>query len=233
MLNALFDLIFPRRCVGCGQWGNNFCHECHKKIVPAFYLCPVCEKPAFGGMTHPQCLTKYSLDGLVSLFRYKPPLKNLIFKLKYRFLFSLQKEIDFLLIKELKKRFKEPAGKIFKSFLKEKLMLVPVPLHFWRENWRGFNQAELLCQAVAREFNLVICEDLLQRTRFTAPQSLLDKKTRETNIKGIFKINPEKKLPEKVLLVDDVWTTGSTLKTCGTLLKRKGVKEVWAFTLAR
>lgn len=236
----LLDLLFPKRCVGCGRWGGCLCQSCLKEIQPLnFYLCPICERPSMGGTTHVNCQTKYNLNGLVSCFCYKPPLKNLIFKLKYRFLFSLAEELDSLMIKNLKSKFKKGGGAVLRSFLKKKPVVIPVPLHAWRFNWRGFNQASFLAKAVAQEFGLRFCEDLLLRTRFTSPQTFLKRQERKSNVKGVFEVNSKYSLNilisqyPNILLVDDVWTTGATIKTCANLLKRKGAKEVWALTLVR
>jgi len=120
----------------------------------------------------------------------------------------------------------------------EGVYLVPIPLHWQRHNWRGFNQAELLGQMIADGLGIGFIPDLLMRHKKTKPQSKLDKETRAKNIQGAFAINKKTlKLSNsktlKLLLFDDVWTSGATLKEAGQVLKRNGVKQVWGLTLAR
>ncbi len=214
----LLDFLFPRCCLGCGQWGKYFCQECLKKIKSVEKpICPVCQKPAIGGKTHPRCQTKYSLDNLTSIFAYEGIVKEAIGQLKYKFITDLAEELIGL----------TPKLPYFKSFT-----LVPIPLHPRRQRWRGFNQAELLGKILARKLGSGIRNDVLIRYKYTKPQVDLKGKERKKNIRNAFKITPKAKL-KKVILFDDVWTTGSTLRECGLVLKKAGVKEVWGLTLAR
>jgi len=218
----LLDFLFPCRCLGCSQWGKYFCQECIRKIeLVKKQICPVCQKPAIGGKTHPRCQTKYSLDGLTSIFAYEGIVKKAIGKLKYKFITDLVEEMIGLTPKHIA---------YFKSFT-----LVPVPLHPRRQRWRGFNQAELLGKILARKLGLNIQTDALIRHKHTKPQVDLKGKERKKNIRNAFKITSKAKIKnlKKVILFDDVWTTGSTLRECGQVLKRVGVKEVWGLTLAR
>jgi len=114
-------------------------------------------------------------------------------------------------------------------------ILIPVPLHSRRQRWRGFNQAELLGKILAEKFNWQVRTDILVRHKHTKPQVDLKGKERKNNIRGAFKITPKAKIKnlKKVWLFDDVWTTGSTLRECGQVLKRAGVRKVWGLTLAR
>ena len=119
--------------------------------------------------------------------------------------------------------------------------VLPVPLHLQKFRSRGFNQSYLLIrswQAVANAMHITwpdipIQTDVLVRTKVTVPQTGLGRRQRLKNVKGVFKIGLKQKVPKRVLLVDDVWTTGATIKSCTKILKRSGVREVWALTLAR
>jgi len=218
----LLDFLFPRRCLGCGQWGKYFCQECLKKIkLIERQICPVCKKLAIGGKTHPRCQTKYSLNGLVSIFTYQGIIKKAIGKLKYKFITDLAEELIGLTSKHM-------------SYPKSSI-LIPVPLHPRRQRWRGFNQAELLGRMLAEKYGWRVQTNLLVRYKHTKPQVDLKGKERKRNIRGAFKITPKAKIKnlKKVWLFDDVWTTGSTLRECGQVLKRAGAKEVWGLTLAR
>ncbi len=185
----------------------------------------MCERPAVDGVIHPGCQTRYSLDGLVSFFRYDGPVKAAIKRLKYK---PYLTELAEMLVKEVTSN--RLVGNRFDNFT-----VVPVPLHPRRQRERGFNQAALIGKAVAKELGLQFIDDVLKRTRNTKPQVELKGKERRENIKDAFIISPNILISQypNILLVDDVWTTGSTLRTCGNVLKRNGAKKVWAMTLAR
>lgn len=118
----------------------------------------------------------------------------------------------------------------------KKLILAPVPLHWYRKNWRGFNQTELLGEKIARKLKMKFSPDLLIRTRQTRPQTKLKEKERKVNVCGAFSVNKNSKFKirnSKILLFDDVWTTGATMQECAEVLKRAGAKKVFGLTLAR
>lgn len=218
----LLNFLFPRRCLGCGQWGHYFCQECLKQIkMVRNQICPVCGRPVIDGKTHPHCQTKYSLDGLTSFFVYESLIKEAIGQLKYKFITDLAEELIDLIPKQ-KFCFK---GKV----------LVPLPLHSRRQRWRGFNQAEFLGRILAKKFDWTVQNEILERHRHTQPQVKLKGKERKKNIKGAFRMKPKVKTSRslRIWLFDDVWTTGSTLREAGQVLKRAGIKEVWGLTLAR
>ena len=133
----LFDLLFPRHCLGCGQEGGYFCSSCQKTVWPLRdFICPVCEKQTFLGQTHLGCQTKYSLDGLISLFPYRGIMRMAIGKLKYKFITDLAEDL-FVLMKRFI-RTKSQFKWLKRSFPKNKTILIPMPLYRRRENWRGF-----------------------------------------------------------------------------------------------
>jgi ComF family protein len=121
--------------------------------------------------------------------------------------------------------------------IRNSFMLIPVPLHPRRKRQRGFNQAEILGEMIADKFKWQCRADILKRTKHTKPQVELTGEERQKNIKGAFEINQEisseLRLAPQVILFDDVWTTGSTLKECGRVLKKSGARQVWGITLAR
>ena len=99
----LLDIIFPKRCVACGKIGSYLCEQGKRKIKVAATFCPVCLKGAVGGTTHERCKGKHSLDGLICLFSYKTPIKEIIHELKYRFVRDLLSIVE----KEIKKVARE------------------------------------------------------------------------------------------------------------------------------
>lgn len=226
-----FDWIFPKKCVGCGVGGTYFCPKCASGIKQKDLFCPICERPSIGGTAHPLCRKRYGLDGIWSLGAYQDPLRSAIKKLKYRFVRDLAVVLADLLIEYWARN---PAW--FLDELKKDRglgwLIVPVPLYKSRQNWRGFNQSELLGQLLAKKIGLGYA-DVLIRLRGTDSQVKLMGKERRANVFNAFALSPNSpRLTQNVLLFDDVWTTGSTLKECCYVLKRGGAKRVWAITLA-
>jgi ComF family protein len=125
----------------------------------------------------------------------------------------------------------ETAGCLFDP--REFDLLIPVPLHPRRERARGFNQAALLAKEVGRGFNLDVGERLLKRVRATEAQSG-GRREREGNVKGAFQVTrPDRVKAKRLLLIDDVFTTGATAGECAKTLLAAGAAEVGVYTLAR
>ena len=113
-------------------------------------------------------------------------------------------------------------------------MIIPVPLHLARLRWRGFNQALLLSRAIGTTHGITVDPLLLERARPTVPQTQLTGKERHTNVKGAFTVSATDRLHDKrVLLVDDVYTSGATVTECARTLVQAGAQAVDVFTLAR
>ncbi|QJB56999.1 ComF family protein [Pseudodesulfovibrio sp. zrk46] len=112
-------------------------------------------------------------------------------------------------------------------------LIVPVPLHTKRLLWRGFNQSAELCRRLSKKMNRPIAHDALVRTRHTQPQTRLGMVERQTNIKDAFRADPEMISRKSVLVVDDVYTTGATLRECTITLRRAGAAQVDVLVLAR
>lgn len=221
----LLDFIFPPRCVSCGRPGRYLCPKCLPKIkIIEHQVCPVCERPAIGGATHPRCQTKDSLDGLSSFFVYGGPIKKAIKKLKYKFVTDLAGELINM-------------TSVAPMDIGTPSALVSVPLHWRRLNWRGFNQSEILGKMMSARLKTRFAPDLLIRKKYTQPQVKLKGKKRKENIENAFILNPRYQKLEighwELVIFDDVWTTGSTLRECCKVLKEAGAKKVWAMTLAR
>lgn len=228
---GILDLLFPKKCLGCGKIGEYFCSQClNFTSVTNGEICPVCERPAIGGLTHPGCQSPGSLDGLTSIFAYKGLVKRAIVKLKYRFVSDLAKDLIELFLSFC------GEDKTFSQFCQKKgVFFVPVPLHPRRKRWRGFSQTNLLGKMISENLGLSFLPDLLQRVKNTRPQVELKEKDRKENIKNAFGFSPNILISQypNILLFDDVWTTGATLKEAGRTLKKAGAKKVWGLTLAR
>lgn len=254
----ILNLLFPPRCVSCGRPGRYLCPKCLPKIkIIEQQVCPVCERPAIDGATHPGCRIRSSLDGLTSFFVYDGPIKKAIKKLKYKFVTDLAEELVILTgaastnfsIASSHDDSSIPGHSTTANFNEDvavrrhskivglRPLLVPVPLHWRRLNWRGFNQSEVLGKLMSARLKTRFAPDLLIRKKYTQPQVKLKGKERKENIQDAFIINPRYQKLEigywELVIFDDVWTTGATLKTCGQVLKEAGAKKVWGMTLAR
>ena len=226
----LLDLLFPKRCVSCGVFGKYICNRCFKKIeFVEKPICPICQRQAIGGKTHPKCAGKFRPDGLVVACKYKGPIKFAIRKVKYKWVYDIEKVLVDLL-----------ASQIWKFDLPQNSILVPIPLHKKRKNWRGFNQAEILAKTLSKKFNVSYSDSLI-RIAETKTQVGLTRKERKKNVKGAFSLrsfrHPEldsgsRFRDKNVILVDDVYTSGATMMEAAKVLKRSGEKNVWAVAIA-
>lgn len=205
--------------MGCGSEGGYICATCQKQLVKPEPICPMCCKPSIDGWTHPRCRTSDGIERLIVGLNYRGLVQDCLKKVKYKsdwdivgYLYGL---CNF-----------EGIGNC---------VVTSVPMWKIKERERGFNQAEILAELVAKDCkvrNLAI----LERIRETKPMYGLKKKIRRENVEGAFDVLDHlniEPLNQRVLLVDDVWTTGSTMRECAKMLKQSGVKEVWALALAR
>lgn len=223
----LLDTFFPVSCLGCTKEGSFICQDCQSKLT---YLehqrCILCGKPSIDGLTHPGCKAPHAADGLISVFDYHDKkIAKLVIHGKYYFLKDVYKILGQLLAEKIKTNFPH--------LLLDNFALVPVPLYSTRRRWRGFNQAEILCQTIYQKLGLPITH-ALQRIKPTKTQKDLKKEARIKNVAGSFKLIGGAEIHGKnLILVDDVVTTGSTLSEAVKVLKRNGAGQVWCLTVAR
>jgi len=228
----ILDLFFPKFCILCQKEGSYLCENCFFNLeVFASPFCPYCQKRKINGKICPNC--KISLSGFVAATDYQfEGIKTVIETFKYRFVKSLAPYLASLILKFLSQN---PEIEFFKN--PTDFILTPVPLHKRRLRWRGFNQAEEIAKILSLKLKIPLKSDLLFRKRFTLPQvEVKGQKERKENIKNAFQINPKfgkfvwKK---KVILVDDVATTLSTLEEGAKVLKKHGAKEIWGLVVAK
>lgn len=219
---ALLDLVFPKTCVNCGRVGVYICESCIEQIAPVdFQICPVCTRPSISGLTHARCRTKLSLDGLHSFVYYLAPVPQALYQIKYKFVKDFATDLIVNLNLNLPNLFSD-------------FYLASVPLYARRENWRGFNQAQVLNDLLAESLNLSSKSDILVRKKSTKSQVGLSRRKRAENVTGAFEcVDKSFAKDKKFLLFDDVWTSGATMRNCNTVLKRAGAEKVWGLTLAR
>ena len=220
----MVDSFFPRRCVGCGRLGGFFCPECLEKLPRLSPpLCPNCGRPQASGIVCPDCWQRRTeIDGIRSLFRFDEIIRKAIHQLKYRNLKAISPCLAELLADYL--RSNPLPGEV----------LICVPLHPRRLRERGYNQSNLLARGLGKRIDLPVIEDCLIRVKQIQPQvRAADVEERRRNVADAFICRDERVSGRKIILVDDVCTSGATLESCAVALKSKGAASVWGLTLAR
>lgn len=232
MFDFLASLLFPKRCIRCAKSGDYVCDGCFATISFLQYqLCGICQKGSLDGLTHPSCRTKYGIDGIISSIAYKGIVKKLLYQFKYRpYLLDLKTILGKLLYEGVIQQ------ESFEKFIRDKnVWITAVPLHKSRARKRGYNQSELLAKELSRLLRIDYMSSILDRKVNTKPQFDLKKEERKKNILGAFSTDDKfknKLKGKKILLVDDIATTGATLRECGKILKQSGAVKVLGITLA-
>lgn len=228
--NKILDFLFPLECLGCGQENLWFCHECFRKLelLPS-QRCLFCEAENLSGHTCANCRQNHYLDGIFSAGNYgQKELSLLIRHFKYSLINELAETLSDFLTLALKAYLKENGQNIFNS----NNYLLPIPLHPKREKWRGFNQSEIIASHLAKKFGWekISC---LKKIKNSKPQAKLNESKRLNNLNNCFCLSGDDPAGKKIILVDDVATTGATLEEAARILKKAGAKSVWGLTIAR
>lgn len=232
-LHALLDVILPPICHICHSHISDagrlhICQGCRDRLpLVSSPLCPLCGIPFAGaGGDHRcgACLTyPPHYDLAMSHFLYEGAIRDLIHSFKYNQQTQLRYPLALLVLEGL-------SG----SAAHAPHIIVPVPLHRSRLRQRGFNQAVLLGKVLSQQMSLPMLPDALVRTRPTEPQIKLSATERRLNVKGAFSVRRADSVAGKrVLLLDDVMTTGSTMDECARELKKAGAEAVFATAIAR
>lgn len=221
----VLDIIFPPHCLSCRRFGSWVCDDCWQKIgLIATPICYKCNRLSPGWEICANCRRDGKLRRLIVSGYWQNPLKQLVYGLKYHRARPVAERLGKLLSQTVAPWCRD-----------EDLVIVPVPLHRGRLWDRGFNQAELLARVVSQYLDSPLIQPLVRR-RWTKPQFGLTKLARRDNISGAFAIKP-RQLPlivgKKVLLIDDLVTTGATINECAKVLKQNGAHEVWGAVLAK
>ncbi len=232
---ALLDILYPPLCHVCKTFipdagAIHLCAACSGKIVPVSSpKCTVCGIPfnTENGIDHVcgTCATaERPFVSARAALHFGGPAQELIHGLKYGKKGHLSRPLGLLTVHQL-------AGYLDETGVE---MIVPVPLHPRRLRERGFNQAILLADILSRYLRIPISRNNLRRIRWTEPQVNLSPEDRIKNVRGAFAVRrPELFEDKKLLLFDDVYTTGSTVSECTKVLKRAGAGDVHVATVAR
>lgn len=213
LFRSVIDFIYPPFCIVCGKGSDLqpfLCKDCLGSI-PVFDNTP--DSIRYHS-DHPANIVK-------ALYYFDENLQKLIHEIKYR---DAPYMAEFL-------------GKVLGEYYKEHEIansqaLIPVPLHSTRKRERTYNQSACLAKGIAKAWRIDICTKSLKRTRYTNTQTKLNKKERQENMRGAFVLKHLEKLPDRVCIIDDVFTTGATCIEIARTLKKARVKEINILCLA-
>jgi len=235
----LLELLFPSFCLGCKKEGTYLCEDCKSTLEISEYNYCLCNKnplrlpPYILGKPQGKCpkCTDKKLSGLYSALPYKE--KFLTRKLIYQFKYPPYiKSLSETLARILQDHF------IITENINEEIwknsILISVPVEKSRLKNRDYNQSEELAKKLSAILKVPVILDNLIKIKATKPQMELSAKERQENVKNAFLIKkPEEISGKKIFLLDDVYTTGSTMEECAKVLKESGAKEVWGISIAR
>ncbi len=213
----MLDFLFPKECLVCSKLGSWLCKKCSKKLVSTLPSCYICKGLSNGYKTHKDCTKKYSLDRITTIWKYNEYSKKLIYNYKYKnryrvgnFLFSL---------------FENKLSHLGK----EKTLLIPIPSYRAKTLERGFNPTQIISELIAKKTGIEVKNDLIMKVRNNLSQASLSYEKRRENINNVFQLNKAevKKIEKykKILIVDDIITTGSTLDEIYKILRSSLEKD--------
>ena len=235
--NFLLELFFPIFCFGCQKEGTYLCQDCKATLeILEFQYCLCNKNPLRMNLE----LNKYGkcnrcsdkkLSGLYFALPYKESAltRKLIHQFKYQpYIKDLAKTLALLLAEHffISENNREEMWR--------DSVLIPIPLDKKKLKDRGYNQTEKLAKELSKILDVPVFSDNLVKIKITRAQIELSGEEREQNLKGAFSIkNPVETRGKKLFLVDDVYTTGSTMEECARILKKAGAENVWGIVVAR
>jgi len=230
LLKTIIDIIYPRRCPICGDIaipkGELACPSCKLKLVPIEEpRCKKCSKP-IDSEEKEFCLDcerkhHHYIKGY-ALWIYDSHMKKSMTEFK----FHGRREYSEFYVDEIVKRYGKDIQRIAPD------VLVSIPIHKTKQLQRGYNQADILAKGIGKELNIPVLSHLLLRDKKTLPQKQLNDKERLKNLEKAFAFSKEEndkyqKAIRKVMLVDDIYTTGSTMEACTNILLKNGIEDVY------
>ncbi|MGZ0707803.1 ComF family protein [Coraliomargarita sp. W4R53] len=233
LMQPLAEVFFPRSCVHCGDAVEAsdyqfLCRSCSRELfLSKPPTCTTCGYPFFGMMvgprTCPHCVELNPLfDEGKTLFLAKGPARSVIHTLKYQSGFYVLQDVRAMIAR----------APYYRDYF-EGAILVPVPLHSTKERERGFNQSRVIAETLAASTGAKGLQNMLVRTVYTQTQTRLSRTARHQNVKNAFALALDAVvIPDQTyIIVDDVFTTGSTLNACAAVLRDAGVNQIKVATL--
>ncbi len=224
----VLDFLFPIECIYCQAEGVLVCESCFSGLKFKYHAkCLGCQRHNILSSLCSRCQKKYILDEMMVAADYKQEnVSQAIKLLKYKFLKDLSLYLGDFLSSFINYAEKETEIK------NKDFVVIPIPLYWKRYNWRGFNQAEMIADRVAKNLNLTL-NTQLKRNKNRTPQVKLARRKRRENLKNCFSWQGGEEIKNKnILLIDDVATTGSTLNEAARELKKSGAKKIIGLSIA-
>lgn len=213
IVNFLLELIYPNVCGICGDINKeSLCTECNEKIMKI-------------ETSRIEEYKNKKFENHAYLFKYEGNIRKLILDYKFHDKAYLYKTFARLILNN---------SKICKYICSYDLM-IPVPIHKQRYIERGYNQSELIAKEISKKLiNIEMEKKILIKIKNNLKQSTLNEIEREKNVKDVYKVINEQKIKDKkIILIDDIYTTGNTANECAKILKQSGAKKIGIFTLAK
>ena len=212
MLNNILELIYPNVCGICGE----ICKE------------SLCKKCTIEMKKHEIDLInknkKMYFNESMHIFKYNEIIRQRLIEYKFQDQSYMYKTFAKIILKN-----KKVCG-----FLEKYDIIIPVPIHKKRRLKRGYNQTELIAKEICKNINLELKIDVLSKQKNIVAQSELNKNERMQNIKNAFEVrNINEIIDKKILIFDDIYTTGSTVNECSKILKKAGVKQIGVLAIAK
>ena len=228
LAQSLSNLFFPPLCFSCNKRIEKhaiLCDKCTEELVHVpDNSCTFCSKDTIHTLICEECKKEYPFDEVVCAYSFNLPIQRMIHHFKYNEFRKIGSYLGYKLA-ELISSY---------SFITETDYIIPVPLHKTKKRFRGFNQSEIIAKALSTKLDIPILKNVLKRKKFTQTQTQLKKHEREKNVANAFQLKNIGTIKNKsILLVDDVLTTGSTMKSIALLLKENFAKHIYVCTLAR
>lgn len=221
---GLLDFVFPPICLGCGNFDESesqICNSCFGAIDTfEFPLCLNCQAFVPQEVNCPVCKDDSIL--LFAYANYKPPLKDIIIQFKFKGITSPAVTFADLICEKHAEKLKKLKADC----------LIPIPLHPARENHRGYNQAELIARRISSNTETATENDILERIIRGKPQARLNMEKRIKNVKGVFKAHQSDVHKKRIVLVDDVVTSGATVLEARKVLENADYKVVGIISIA-
>ena len=225
--NKILWIFYPKRCCFCGKVSETeVCLLCKEKI---FYIeeprCKKCGRPV-RYEEQEYCYEcqkiKFHYNQGKSIWLHKTPVRESIYQFKYH---NRRIYGEF---------YAKEVYRLFQRELREWRIdvIIPVPLHKRRKRLRGYNQAEIIAETLGKLADIPVNTKVVKRKKYTRPQKELSDKERKANLKDAFCVQKDWEIPQNILLIDDIYTTGSTIDTIAKCLKEKAECNVWFLTIS-
>ena len=215
MINKILDLIYPNVCGFCNKLNKNcLCKKCEiniKKYLNEKVIVFLNDK------------TKY-YDYYFYILKYEELIRNKIIDYKFNEKAYLYKTFAKIILKNEK----------ICGILKKYDIIIPVPIHKNRKTIRGYNQSELIAKELGKTLNIPVYDKSLIKVKNNRAQSKLGKNDRKLNVLGAYRLNDDKNIKDKkIILLDDIFTTGNTVNECSKVLKKAKAKDIFVLTIAK